>query len=72
MHWWTEAQYRLLRAIAPGEPTHMTGEIYRNRSKLEILLGKTILERLRGKVVLDSGAARANAPWTWPSAERRA
>jgi SAM-dependent methyltransferase len=52
---WTTAQYRLLKAIAPGEPAHMTGEVYRNRSKLEVLLGSTLLERLRGKVVLDFG-----------------
>lgn len=55
MEWWTAAQYRLLKKIAPGEPTHMTGEVYRNRSKLEVLLGNTLLDRLRGKVVLDFG-----------------
>jgi SAM-dependent methyltransferase len=54
-HWWIEAQYRALRRIAPREPTHMTGEAYRGRSKLEVLLGETLLDRLRGKVVLDFG-----------------
>jgi SAM-dependent methyltransferase len=55
MNWWTEAQYRVLRRIAPGEPAHMTGEAYQGRSKLEVLLGNTLLERLQGKVVLDFG-----------------
>jgi SAM-dependent methyltransferase len=33
----------------------LTGEAYKNRSKLEVLLGRTLLERLRGKIVLDFG-----------------
>ncbi|MEX2300165.1 MAG: class I SAM-dependent methyltransferase [Bryobacterales bacterium] len=55
MDWWTAAQYRVLKTIAPGEPAHMTGEVYKDRSKLEVLLGKTLLDRLRNKVVLDFG-----------------
>ena len=43
MHWWTEAQYRALKKIAPGEPTHMTGEVYKGRSKLKVLPGKALL-----------------------------
>jgi SAM-dependent methyltransferase len=53
--WWAEAQYRALKRIAPGEPTHMSGEAYKGCSKLEVLLGKALLDRLRGKVVLDFG-----------------
>lgn len=52
---WTRMQYRLLRKIAPGEPTHLDGSAYRNRSKLEVLLGSQLLEELRGKDVLDFG-----------------
>jgi len=52
---WTRLQHRVLRQIAPTAPTHMTGSAYANASKLQILLGKALLERLRGKDVLDFG-----------------
>lgn len=52
---WTTLQYRLLRRIAPTAPTHMTGAAYAHTSKLQVLLGKDLLERIRGKDVLDFG-----------------
>ena len=52
---WTTLQYRLLRRIAPSEPTYMSGSAYANTSKLEVLLGKDLVERIRGKDVLDFG-----------------
>lgn len=52
---WTILQYRILKRLAPGEPTHMDGSAYANRSKLEVLLGKALLESVRGKDVLDFG-----------------
>ena len=52
---WTRVQYRLLKKIAPLEPTHLDGSAYANRSKLEVLLGAQLLEELRGKDVLDFG-----------------
>lgn len=52
---WTRIQYRLLRQIAPGEPTHMSGAAYANRSKLQVLLGAALLEEVRGRDVLDFG-----------------
>ena len=52
---WTELQYRLLRRLQPGAPTHMIGTAYLNKSKLQVLLGKDLLERIRGKDVLDFG-----------------
>jgi len=48
-------QYRLLKILAPSEPTHMDGSAYANRSKLEVLLGKALLDEVRGKDVLDFG-----------------
>lgn len=48
-------QYRLLRVIAPGEPTHMSGSAYAGRSKLEVLLGQEILESVRDRDVIDFG-----------------
>jgi SAM-dependent methyltransferase len=51
----TRLQYRLLRRLAPGEPTQMSGAAYRNRSKLAVLLGEDLLDRIRGRDVLDYG-----------------
>jgi SAM-dependent methyltransferase len=52
----TGLQYRILMKIAPGLPdTICTGSAYRNKSKLEILLGTDLLERVRGKTVIDFG-----------------
>lgn len=53
--WWTKAQYRLLKRVAPVEPTYMTGSAYANQSKLQVLLGSKLLEEARGKDVLDFG-----------------
>lgn len=41
--------------ISPGEPAHCSGSAYLNRSKLETVLGKEFLSRIRGKVVIDFG-----------------
>jgi SAM-dependent methyltransferase len=51
----TEVQYRLLKRIAPVEPTHLSGAAYAGRSKLRVLLGDRLLEACRGKDVLDFG-----------------
>jgi SAM-dependent methyltransferase len=48
-------QYRLLKRIAPSEPTQMSGAAYRSRSKLVVLLGENLLERIRDRDVLDYG-----------------
>jgi SAM-dependent methyltransferase len=41
--------------ISPREPTHCSGSAYLNRSKLETVLGKEFLDRIRGKVIIDFG-----------------
>lgn len=51
----TAVQYRILKAIAPGEPTTMSGAVYANRSKLRVLLGDALVDTLRGQAVLDFG-----------------
>jgi SAM-dependent methyltransferase len=51
----TSLEYRLLRRLAPGEPTHMSGAAYAGKSKLTTLLGTELLERARGRQVLDFG-----------------
>jgi SAM-dependent methyltransferase len=48
-------QYRILKRLAPEEPTHMDGSAYANRSKLEVLLGAALLDEVRGKDVIDFG-----------------
>jgi len=52
---WTRFQYRVLKRLAPGEPTHMSGVAYANKSKLQVLLGAQLLDEIRGKDVLDFG-----------------
>lgn len=47
--------YRILRAIAPSEPTYMEGSSYSGLSKVEVLLGKELWKEIRGKTVLDFG-----------------
>ena len=47
--------YRLLRIIAPDEPTHMSGSAFAGRSKLDVLLGKEFLEDVSGRDVIDFG-----------------
>ncbi len=52
---WTQAQYKLLRIIAPKEPTTMDGSAFVAKGKLRTLLGDAFLEEIRGKTVLDFG-----------------
>lgn len=51
----TGVQYRLLKRIAPAEPTHLSGTAYAGKSKLRVLLGDRLLDACRGKDVLDFG-----------------
>jgi SAM-dependent methyltransferase len=50
--------YRLLRAISPDEPDHMSGSVYAGRSKLQDLLGNGIWDEIKGKIVVDFGCGR--------------
>ncbi len=50
-----ELGYRLLRALAPRGNSDDVESAYSHASKLEVLLGKTIWDELRGKTVLDFG-----------------
>jgi SAM-dependent methyltransferase len=50
-----ELAYRLLTRICPAEDTGVGGEAHRDRSGLLTILGPSILERVRGKVVIDFG-----------------
>jgi SAM-dependent methyltransferase len=51
----TTLQYRLLRRIAPQEPTAMSGGAYAGRSKLRVLLGDELFAKLRDADVVDFG-----------------
>lgn len=48
-------QYRLLKAIRPGEPPGMDGSAYAGKSKLRVLLGDALLNEMRDRVVIDFG-----------------
>jgi SAM-dependent methyltransferase len=50
-----EIGYRVLRRIAPTEPTHMSGAVYAGHSKLRTLLGDELVDQMRGADVLDFG-----------------
>lgn len=47
--------YRLLRLISDGSSSQMDGRAYSKTSKLEVLLGRSFLERIPGQVVIDFG-----------------
>ena len=51
----TEIQYRLLKAVAPGEPAQCSGSAYAGKSKLAVMLGPEAMERVRRGTVLDFG-----------------
>lgn len=48
-------QYRFLRWLSPGEPGYMSGDVYKDKSKIRTLLGDRVLDELRGKTVIDFG-----------------
>lgn len=48
-------EYRLLCWAYPSDPDRLTGAAYRNRSKLETLLGSDLFQQTRGKTVIDFG-----------------
>lgn len=52
---WTTLQYKILKAICPGEPPGMDGAAYAGKSKLRVLLGAEMLREIQGKSVVDFG-----------------
>ena len=57
-----ELGYRLLRTLSPRGNSDDGESAYSNVSKLEVLLGKTIWDELRGKSVLDFGCGTGEPP----------
>jgi SAM-dependent methyltransferase len=56
----TGLQYRMLRQIAPREPSYLSGEAYWGRSKLRCLFGDDLFEQVKGKVVIDFGCGEGH------------
>lgn len=54
------AQYRLLKWVSPEEPSYMSGDVYVGRIKIKVLLGDTLFDQLRGKVVIDFGCGEGD------------
>jgi SAM-dependent methyltransferase len=50
----TALQYEILRLIRPSGRSHLTGTAYKERGKLDVLLGD-LLGDVRGQVVIDFG-----------------
>jgi SAM-dependent methyltransferase len=55
MNYFAALEYRLLLKAFPADPDHLTGNAYRGRNKLKVLLGDDVFDRLRGKTVVDFG-----------------
>jgi SAM-dependent methyltransferase len=53
-------QYRILKRISPGEPGYMSGDVYREKIKIKVLLGDHIFDQVRGKVVIDFGCGEGD------------
>ena len=53
-------QYRILTRISRHEPAYLSGEVYRNKSKIKVLLGVQVVAQLRGKVVIDFGCGEGD------------
>jgi ubiquinone/menaquinone biosynthesis C-methylase UbiE len=53
-------QYRILKRISPGEPGYMSGEVYKEKIKIKVLLGDQVFDQLRGKVVIDFGCGEGD------------
>ena len=64
--------YRILRIIAPAEPTGMNGGSYAGRSKIEVLLGDKVWQDIKDKVVVDFGCGAGAEAIELSSAWRRA
>ena len=56
----TAVQYKILKAISPGEPDACSGSAYIGKSKLAILLGPEFLQTVRGKTVIDFGCGEGD------------
>lgn len=55
MSFLSRIQTALLLRLFPEDPDHLSGGAYCGRSKLKVLLGSDIFDRLRGKTVVDFG-----------------
>lgn len=53
-------QYRILKWISPGDPPYMSGEVYKDKIKIKVLLGENVFNQLRGKIVIDFGCGDGN------------
>jgi|SRR5579859_3121 len=55
-----QTQYRFLRRIYPHEPGCLSGDVYKGRIKAKVVLGDTLFDQLRGKVVIDFGCGEGD------------
>jgi SAM-dependent methyltransferase len=53
-------QYRILRWLSPTEPGYLSGDVYKDKCKIKVLLGDQVLEQLQGKVVIDFGCGEGD------------
>ncbi len=53
-------QYSALKWISSGEPRYMSGEVYKDKIKIKMLLGDRLVDQLRGQVVIDFGCGEGD------------
>jgi SAM-dependent methyltransferase len=53
-------EYRILKRISPQEPGYMSGEVYKEKIKIKVLLGDKIFDQLQGKLVIDFGCGEGD------------
>ena len=51
----TNIQFRILKWLSPEAPTCCSGSTYEGKSKLAVLMGKEIFDRVSGRVIIDYG-----------------
>jgi SAM-dependent methyltransferase len=56
----TDVQYRFLKTLSPGEPDVCSGEVFKGKSKLEMLLGRDLVCTAIGKTVIDFGCGEGH------------
>jgi SAM-dependent methyltransferase len=53
-------QYRILKTISPGAPNCCGGGVYKDKSKLAVLMGKDFFANIKDKVVIDFGCGEGD------------
>ncbi len=56
----TDIQFRILKRMFPGDPFETRASAFEGKSKLAVLLGEDVFEKIAGKVVIDFGCGEGS------------